>query len=165
MRRAAPSSLALGLLAPALALFACTADYAANPAPRCEGDADCASGAHCHRGFCVGGTGGACDVEGQTRSCSERGEIGLIAVGACRPGSQRCVGGAWSACDGEIAPTSPDACDGVDQDCDNRMDEDLPDACEANGVGVCSEGMPGCASGSPSCVVVNEPDSRDVRRP
>lgn len=51
-------------------------------------------------------------------------------IGACKPGKQYCVDGAWGRCEGERSPT-PEQCDGrsIDEDCDEKTDRDDPD-CE-----------------------------------
>ena len=73
-------------------------------------------------------------------------------VGICRRGTRACVGGEWTACDGELAP-SDERCDGVDNDCDGEADEDFHtgDAC-AVGVGACVRaGVFVCNDGGEAC--------------
>jgi hypothetical protein len=47
--------------------------------------------------------------------------------GACARGVQRCVGGTWTACDGQ--GPNDEACDAVDNDCDSVTDEGVLNAC------------------------------------
>ncbi len=60
-------------------------------------------------------TGCAC-IEGATHACG-------LDRGACTPGLQRCLSGAWTTCEGGVAPREEDACDGTDDDCDGAVDE------------------------------------------
>lgn len=66
---------------------------------------------------CVVGVDGCECSEGDTRPCD-----GGSTVGSCSPGTQRCVTGRWSACDGRVDPT-PEACNGVDDDCNGTPDD------------------------------------------
>jgi hypothetical protein len=81
------------------------------------------------------GVGDACDAPpdpvcaaGQQRACGDD-------AGACRRGLQRCVDGAWGACEGAVGPAA-EMCNQVDDDCDGQIDEGLP------GCGAC---VPNCA--------------------
>ncbi|MBI5488280.1 MAG: VWA domain-containing protein [Deltaproteobacteria bacterium] len=94
-------------------------------------------------------------VDGETRACG-------VDVGACRPGSQSCVGGAWASCEGDVPP-APETCDGTDDDCDGTTDEDCEcvdgetSPCGAD-VGVCTGGVQSCLAGSwTGCVGDVEP--------
>ncbi|MBI5499113.1 MAG: VWA domain-containing protein [Deltaproteobacteria bacterium] len=94
-------------------------------------------------------------VDGETRACG-------VDAGACRPGSQSCIGGAWAACAGDVPP-SPETCDGTDDDCDGTTDEDCECVdgqtrpCGAD-VGVCTGGVQSCLAGSwTGCVGDVEP--------
>jgi len=65
---------------------------------------------------CDGSTDEGCTCEeGTTQPCGSD-------VGVCRAGSQTCTGGAWGACEGEVAPMG-EVCDGMDNDCDGMDDE------------------------------------------
>jgi len=64
---------------------------------------------------------GACDTDGDTRSCSTD----------CGQGTEVCVEGAWTACDAP-APAQ-ESCDGADQDCDGAVDEAVTESCELGG--------------------------------
>ncbi|MEC7525146.1 MAG: MopE-related protein [Myxococcota bacterium] len=66
---------------------------------------------------CDGATDEGCPcVEGESRACGSD-------VGACRPGTQTCAGGALGPCVGAVEPAA-EACDGItDEDCDGLVDE------------------------------------------
>lgn len=49
------------------------------------------------------------------------GPAGTEGVGACRAGSQECVGGTWSRCTGAVVPAA-EVCNGQDDDCDGTTD-------------------------------------------
>ncbi len=95
---------------------------------------------------CDGQVDEGCDcVDGATRACGS-------AVGACRQGEQRCVGGGWDVCVGVVQPGA-EACDGgADEDCDGAVDEGCGCVDGAtrpcgNGTGACREGQQRCAGG------------------
>jgi hypothetical protein len=72
------------------------------------------------------------------------------ATGACRDGTQRCAGGAWTACEGQVLPTA-ERCNAVDDDCDGLVD-DVPGS-QVCGVGACRRTASACAGGVvPACV-------------
>ncbi|MEZ4464274.1 MAG: MopE-related protein [bacterium] len=73
-------------------------------------------------------------------------------VGQCQRGSQTCVAGRWSACDGAIEPAM-EACDGTDNDCDGQSDEDLSAPPCALQRGVCAGKVQACggAGGFGAC--------------
>jgi len=58
---------------------------------------------------------------GQERSCYS-GPSGTEGVGVCKAGIQRCEGGVWGKCEGQVLPTA-EICDGQDNDCDGKVDE------------------------------------------
>ena len=75
-------------------------------------------------------------------------------VGACRPGVETCVAGAFGECVGAIGPAA-ELCDNVDDDCDGRVDEAQEDgaACTV-GLGPCArDGRMGCVDGIQACDV------------
>ncbi len=93
---------------------------------------------------------GCADCEsGATRDCGDD-------TGACRSGTQSCVDGVWSECEGEIAPTD-EICNGEDDDCDGEVDENPEFICNdgllCNGVEVCEES---------ACVAYDVPDCGDL---
>jgi hypothetical protein len=112
------------------------------PAPeRCDGvDDDCDGAVDEDAGDC------ACD-DGAERPCPGPDQ------GACRPGTQRCAGGRWGACEGAAGPVR-EACNGVDDDCDGAVDEEAAGegtACAA-GLGICRrDGLWRCVDGALRC--------------
>ncbi len=101
--------------------------------------ASCADGRSCVGGQCV--QDGDCQ-DGVTRACGSD-------AGACAPGQERCVGGAWNGvCAGQIGPV-PEQCDGQDNDCDGAVDD---------GDGLCGAGAScedaRCVRDAPACHVV-----------
>ncbi len=86
-----------------------------------------------------------------TRSCYG-GPSGTAGVGVCRAGTETCAAGSWSACAGEVRP-STEVCDNVDNDCDGTADETLTRSCYTgaagtSGVGTCRPGTQTCSMGS-----------------
>ena len=79
-----------------------------DPSTQREPDAITVDGAPDADGSCADGT---------TRPCGTD-------VGACELGTETCRAGAWSACEGGIAPATTDVCDGAaDDDCDGTIDD------------------------------------------
>jgi alpha-tubulin suppressor-like RCC1 family protein len=66
---------------------------------------------------CIVGEDGCECEEDASRPCE-----GASEVGACDPGSQRCVEGRWAACEGRVGPT-PETCNGADDDCNGTPDD------------------------------------------
>jgi hypothetical protein len=65
---------------------------------------------------CTGTTGGACfNVDQGTESCG---------VGACAVTTPRCLDGAPTACVPDSSASSPEVCNGIDDDCDGMIDDD-----------------------------------------
>jgi hypothetical protein len=63
--------------------------------------------------------------------------------GACEPGSQQCVDGSWSDCEGGVGPVDEVCGDDLDNDCDGTTDEDCA---STNGDEIVIEGS--CACGA-----------------
>jgi hypothetical protein len=126
------------------------ATSAVNPAAveRCNGRDD----------NCAGGTDEGCDcTDGATRDCGTTAPGGgILTTGECEAGTQVCVGGAWGACIGDVAP-APEACNGLDDDCDGTSDEGTTASCYADGdtdgygtgvlTTVCAAAGGGCPTG------------------
>ena len=97
---------------------------------------------------CDGTVDEGCDcVDGDIQNCGTD-------VGACERGSQTCVRGGWSACDGEVGPDpAGETCDGVDNDCDEETDEGVVGELCALQAGVCTGTRRACAGegGFPAC--------------
>ena len=69
-----------------------------------------------------------CPCLGGARHACYSGVEDTIDIGMCRAGEQRCRGGAWSACEGEVAPLR-ERCNGDDDDCDGLTDEGVLSPC------------------------------------
>jgi hypothetical protein len=74
---------------------------------------------------------------GQERSCYS-GPSGTEGVGVCKAGIQRCEGGVWGKCEGQVLPTD-EICDGQDNNCNGQTDEgfNVGQSCSV-GVGECA---------------------------
>lgn len=92
---------------------------------------------------------------GATAPCYS-GPYGTKNVGECHGGTKTCnaTGTAWSACTGEVVPTS-ETCDGSDDDCDGTLDEGClcaPGASESCYDGPAgTEGIGACLAGTRTC--------------
>jgi hypothetical protein len=93
---------------------------AVTPAPEvCDGtvDRNCNGQTGCNDPTCVPTP--LCNTgctDGQTRSCYT-GPSGTENVGACKDGTETCVGGQWGACTGETLPKAESCCDPGDLNC------------------------------------------------
>jgi hypothetical protein len=80
------------------------------------------------------------------------GPAGTLGVGVCRGGSRSCIGGAFTACIGDVVP-GVEICNGFDDDCDGQIDENVTRSCYTGpagtqDVGVCMSGIQTCNAGS-----------------
>ncbi|MDI1448380.1 MopE-related protein [Polyangium sp. 6x1] len=92
-------------------------------------------------------------ADGETQDCYSGG-AGTKGVGACKAGTQTCVGGAWGACEGETVP-GVESCNGVDDDCDAKTDEDFG---QLNcGAGACFVSVEACVNGMPQTCTPGTP--------
>jgi len=110
-------------------------------------DVDCDDDDPCTLDDCsvVNGCGHA-PLTGQTQTTCYSHDPETRGVGACQDGALSCIGGAPSACVGEVGPVD-DVCNGVDDDCDGVTDEATYGECAPY---VCGGGI-GCQT---SCSAV-----------
>jgi hypothetical protein len=95
-----------GATLPAAESCTTNADLNCNAQLACK-DPECATASACNT---------SC-TNGATRSCYT-GPAGTAGVGACRAGTQTCVGGKWSAtCTGQVVPGAEDCSDAKDHNC------------------------------------------------
>jgi len=105
---------------------------------------------------------GLVDDEIGPRDCYD-GPAGTRATGVCREGIQRCRGGAWNACEGQVLPAA-ERCNALDDDCNGLVDDVA--GSQVCGVGacrrtasLCTGGMvPPCVPGAPAMEVCNGRD-------
>ncbi|MCB9527689.1 MAG: putative metal-binding motif-containing protein [Myxococcales bacterium] len=69
--------------------------------------------------------------EGLVQQCYDGPEDTLL-TGVCRPGTARCVAGAYGVCEGQVVPGVERCGGGLDEDCDGAVDE----GCDEDGDGV-----------------------------
>ncbi len=84
-------------------------------------------------------------TEGETRECYG-GDAATRGVGNCKAGSQTCVNGFWTACDGQVLPQPESCATEADDDCDGEVNEEGADCgCQAGSVRGCYSGPAGTA--------------------
>ncbi len=130
----------------------CTAQCAWGAAGDCEDQGECEAGATgqqpCADGEgqqtrtcgpdCTWGDYGDCQTgagctDDHVRSCYD-GPAGTPGVGVCKTGTQRCSGGEYGACEGQVTPTAEQCDNNKDDDCDGDVDA-ADDACQGGGEG------------------------------
>lgn len=92
-----------------------------------DGDScDTGSPGDCSMGHAVcTGNQGTCVPNGTTQSCYD-GPASTMGVGACKAGTQTCIGSLGS-CDGEVKPAAQEDCfNDVDDDCDGVVNNGCP---------------------------------------
>ncbi len=80
--------------------------------------------------------------------------------GVCAPGTTNCVNGAVVCT--QNGQSSPETCDGVDNDCNGVVDNGNPGgnlACNTGGLGVCAAGVTNCQNGSVACTQSVQPSN------
>lgn len=96
-------------------------------------------------------------VEGSYRDCKEYPDGSPIAfpsglaLAPCKMGTQRCVEGQWSACEGAIAPAAADTCEpGNDANCNGRPNEGC--RCNEGQTQSCGSDVGACKKGEMRCL-------------
>ena len=113
--------------------------------------------------LCSGQIDEGCDCNpGDERTCYT-GPVGTATVGACRPGSETCIGAgaqaSWGPCLGEVVPAAQSSCDGEDRLCNGRPWEGC--GCTPGDERACYDGPPGtestglCRPGAQRCEELN----------
>jgi hypothetical protein len=80
--------------------------------------------------------------------------------GVCAAGTTACANGSI-ACN-QNTQSSPEACDGLDNNCDGATDEGNPGggmACSTGLPGICAAGTTSCSNGSTTCNQTNQPST------
>jgi hypothetical protein len=87
--------------------------------------------ADCQMGCAVGAHDFGCECDAAEFPDPEpcyTGPAGTEDVGECAGGQRSCTDGTWSACEGQVTPTT-ESCDYVDDNCDGEVDEAVSSAC------------------------------------
>jgi len=99
-----------------------------------------------------------CGAPGTVQTCAYTGPSGTNGVGACRAGYRVCNGYSWSACSGQVTPTTEVCNNSIDEDCDGQRNDGCPGVCTNGSTQSCYTGPAGtsgvgqCKAGSQTCV-------------
>ncbi|HAA53370.1 MAG TPA: hypothetical protein DCE42_01360 [Myxococcales bacterium] len=136
------------------------------PQGSCRTNKDCLEGQVCLHGICTPMCAGeqctqledaGSTPEGSNVSCQSgasrlcfTGPPNANGVGACKPGTQKCVNGGWGTCLGQRLPTN-ETCNGVDDNCNGQIDENAGCQCKDGDKRVCGSNVGECVAGAQVC--------------